>query len=210
MGKIKREDMLELTRRMNVNRNCFSRIAGAYMDGEGYIDGTFHTHFLKLSASDRAKNLAIAKAIPFAETNVNLVKYDYPKERRSQGSIGQLLVALKECELKNDALLEVFYELVGEHYKAKAPYAIYFFFGTYDVPIKGGDASTWESEEVYQFMVCAICPLAGDYEPGAPEAGFLYPAFTNRSSDIDAIHVFQSDAAHPHMELVEEILGIKL
>ena len=29
---IDREDMLELTRRMTVSRNCFSRIAGAYMD----------------------------------------------------------------------------------------------------------------------------------------------------------------------------------
>lgn len=37
---IDREDMLELTRRMTVSRNCFSRIAGAYMDEEGFIDGT--------------------------------------------------------------------------------------------------------------------------------------------------------------------------
>ena len=43
--KIDREDMLELTRRMTVSRNCFSRIAGAYMDEEGFIDGTFHTNF---------------------------------------------------------------------------------------------------------------------------------------------------------------------
>ena len=58
--KIDREDMLELTRRMTVSRNCFSRIAGAYMDEEGFIDGTFHTNFLKLSASEKAKNLEIA------------------------------------------------------------------------------------------------------------------------------------------------------
>ena len=45
---IDREDMLELTRRMTVSRNCFSRIAGAYMDEEGFIDGTVNTHFLRL------------------------------------------------------------------------------------------------------------------------------------------------------------------
>ena len=54
---IDREDMLELTRRMTVSRNCFSRIAGAYMDEEGFIDGTFNTHFLKLSGSEKEKNL---------------------------------------------------------------------------------------------------------------------------------------------------------
>ena len=36
---INRDDMLELTRRMTVKRNCFDRIAGAYMDEEGFIDG---------------------------------------------------------------------------------------------------------------------------------------------------------------------------
>ena len=38
MVKINREDMLELTRRMTLKRNCFDRIAGAYMDEEGFVD----------------------------------------------------------------------------------------------------------------------------------------------------------------------------
>ena len=42
---INREDMLELTRRMTPARSHIDRIAGAYYDAEGYIDGTFNTHF---------------------------------------------------------------------------------------------------------------------------------------------------------------------
>lgn len=34
LRRINREDMLELTRRMTVKRNCFGRIAGAYLDEE--------------------------------------------------------------------------------------------------------------------------------------------------------------------------------
>ena len=52
---INREDMLELTRRMTIARNCFNRVAGAYMDEEGFIDGSFNTHFLKLSPADKEK-----------------------------------------------------------------------------------------------------------------------------------------------------------
>ena len=48
---INREDMLELTRRMTPARSSVGRIAGAYFDEEGYVDGTFNTHFLKLSYS---------------------------------------------------------------------------------------------------------------------------------------------------------------
>ena len=49
MIKIEREDMLELTRRMTTKRTSMTRIAGAYMDQDGFVDGTFNTNFLKLS-----------------------------------------------------------------------------------------------------------------------------------------------------------------
>lgn len=97
---IDREDMLELTRRMTVSRSCFSRIAGAYMDEEGFIDGTFNTHFLKLSGSEKEKNLNIAKTVPYSNTNVNLKNYRLDLGARRPGGVIQLLEALRQCELK--------------------------------------------------------------------------------------------------------------
>lgn len=192
--RIDREDMLELTRRMTVSRNCFARLAGAYLDEDGLVDGTFHTHFLKLSAAEREKNLKIAKTIPFAETNVKLKNYRFAEKDKKSGSIWQLLMALRECELKNDALLDSLYEYLGERCRIGHPYAIYVFYGNYDVPVKGSDGeSQWESEEVYRFLVCALCPVFGDYEAGMPESGFLFPAFANRSTDVDGIHLFSED-----------------
>ena len=63
------------------------------------------------------------------------------------------------------------YELVGEHYQSIGKdYAVFLFHGTYDVPLKASDKeSLWESEEVYDFLVCTISPLEGEYEPGEPE-----------------------------------------
>lgn len=203
---IDREDMLELTRRMTVSRSCFSRIAGAYMDEEGFVDGTFNTHFLKLSSSEKAKNLEIAKAVPFADTNVKLKNYRFADRDKKPGSIWQLLMALRECELKNDALLDSFYEYVGERCRTGHPYGIYVFYGNYDVPVKGSDKeSQWESEEVYRFLVCAICPVGADYEAGSPESGFLFPAFANRSTDIDGINLFSADG---RQEALAGVLGL--
>ena len=194
MGKINREDMLELTRRMTLKRNCFDRITGAYIDEEGFVDGTFNKHFLKLSEKDQQINLNIAKAIPFSETNVQLQEYAFGELDRKPGSIWQLLMALKECGLKNDAMLDVFYEEFGGRYHADGSYAVYFYHGSYDVPLKASDKeSLWESEEVYQFLICAVCPVNGDYEPGSPECGFLFPAFKDRSSDAERIDIFQAD-----------------
>ncbi len=207
MEKINREDMLELTRRMTLKRNCFDRIAGAYMDEEGFVDGTFNRHFQKLTARERQDNLDIAKAIPFSDTNVQLREYVISETDRRQGSLWQLLMALKECELKNDAMLDVFYEEFGSRYRANGSYAVMFFHGSYDVPLKAGDkASLWESEEVFRFLICTFCPVSGDYKPGKPDCGFLFPAFRDRSSDIHRIDVFREDGRFAAVERWEDAL----
>lgn len=115
--QINREDMMELTRRMTLVRTSMTRIADSYMDKDGFIDGTFNTNFLKLAASDKSKNLAITKEIPFSETNRNLKLYKFPKEAFQAGSVWQLLMGMKSCGLKNDALMETFYKMVREVYQ---------------------------------------------------------------------------------------------
>ncbi len=116
-------------------------------------------------------------------------------------------MGLKDCELKNDALLELFYEFIGEKYDSAKPYAVRILYGSYDVPIKAKDKENlWESEEVYKFIIGTFSPLLGDYEAGDPECGFLFPAFMDRSADIHGVLVYQADAGKPHRELVEQIL----
>ena len=188
---LNREDLLELTRRMTPKRTCFSRIAGAYVDEEGLVDGTFNIHFGQLSASEKDKNLKIAKAIPFASTNQALRAFRFNNEQ--PGSMRQLLLGLRQCGLKNDALLETFYEYVGEHIVREESYAIYLFYGSYDVPAKAKDHVRLEdSEEVYDFIICAVCPMLEEYEPDLPECGFLFPAFVERSTDIHRVAVYQA------------------
>lgn len=197
---INRDDILELTRRMTPKRTSMDRIAGAYMDADGFIDGTFNIHFLKLKEAEKKKNLDIAKSVVFYGTNDKLVEYPFKKKISKTGTIYQLLHALKECALKNDALLEVLYEEIGKVYKSNGDYAIYLFHGVYDVPIKFKDKeSYYDSEEVYEYLIMAICPLKGEYEPDEAEFGFLFPAFSDRSADLDSIDIYQGNAKNSGM-----------
>lgn len=206
---INREDMLELTRRLTPARTSMTRIAGSYMDADGDIDGTFNTNFLKLSPAEKTKNLAIAKVIPFSGTNENLKRYQFPENAMKTGSMWQLLMGIKSCGLKNDALMETFYDLIAETYQSDHDYAVFVFHDRYDIPAKAADKQRlWESEEVFEYIICAFCPLEGDYEPGTPECGFLFPAFTDRSADLNHVDVFQADKNHPHSELLT-ILGVQ-
>ena len=199
--------MLELTRRMTPARTSIDRIAGGYFDEEGYLDGTFNTSFLNLSASEKEKNLKIARTIPFSETNRQLTEWDFPGETRESGDMMRLLDAVMEAGLKNDALLETFYEIAGEAQPKGRPFAIYLFHGVYDIPRKGTDkGEQWESEEVYEYLICAVAECSGDYEPGEPYCGFLYPSFYERSRDIFHIALYEKEPGRSGKGLVK-VLG---
>ena len=191
---LKREDMLELTRRMTPARTSIDRIAGCYFDEDGYVDGSFNTGFLKLKISEKEKNLGIAKTIPFSETNRQLIELDFPGETRESGDMMRLLDAIMESGLKNDAMLDTFYDVIGEQMPAGRPFAVVLFHGIYDIPRMGSDkAEQWESEEVYEYLICSIGPVMDDYEIDTPECGFLYPSFCDRSADIFHIALYEKE-----------------
>ena len=204
---INRDDMLELTRRMTPKRTCFSRVAGCYVS-EGYMDGTFNIHFGKLKEGEKKKNLEIAKTIPFAKTNEQLKEYDFPDGIARKDSMWALFTGLKERELKDDALLSIMYEIIMEKYDPGYDYAIMVYFGNYDIPQKGSDGQWLEgSEEIYDFIIGAIAPYSGDYEVGVPEFGFLFPAFSDRSSDKDKIDIYNIDPDNENTALMKLILN---
>lgn len=188
---INREDMLELTRRMTASRNHFVRLAGAYIDEEGYIDGTFHIHFKKLKGSELNRCLNIAKSILISDTNKELYSASIPGYKH--GSIWQLFYALRDDELKNDALLLTLYEMIAEQYPTGRPYAIYVYYGAYDVPVKASDKERLDiSEEVYRYLLVAISPTDSDLVPDPPTCGMLYPAFADRSCDLNHVNIYKT------------------
>lgn len=200
--------MLELTRRMTPSRTCFDRIAGAYMNDMGEVDETFNIHFGKLSPQEKTRNLALAKTIPFAKTNEQLKEYSFSEKAKGKDTMWMLLQVLLECRLKNDALMDLFYEQIADGYPADHEFAVFVFHGTYDIPLKATDKeSLWESEEIYDFMICTVSPMAKEYEPAQPVFGFLYPAFSDRSADRDKIDIFHANPGKMEEGLMYKLLG---
>ena len=106
--------------------------------------------------------------------------------------------------MKNDAYTDLFYEILGEKYRPGGSWSCFLFHGRYDVPVKGLDKAWMEgSEEVYTYLLCVISPLTGEYEPGAPEFGFLYPAFKDRSTGWEFVNVYEKLPERVHREWME-------
>lgn len=191
---INREDMLALTRRMTVTRTSMRRIAGMYVDQEGEMDGTFNIRFLKLSPAERERNLALAKQIPFAGTNTQLRRYFLPDSAKQKDSVWKLLAGIRDAELENDALLDLFYECFMEGEYRGSSYGIFFFHDIYDIPAKASDHERLgESEQTYSYLICAVCPVTGEYEAGDPVWGFLYPAYVEGGAAVNCVDVYEKE-----------------
>lgn len=106
-------------------------------------------------------------------------------------------------------------------------YTILMYFGTYDIMTRTSDGDDLdESEEVYKFVTCAICPTTLEkpslemqetkIEPldrkwiiGKPEHGFCYPAFENRSADTTKALYYCNNPKYPLHALMENVLGME-
>lgn len=205
---INREDMLELTRRMTPSRTCFDRIAGAYINEMGEVEDTFNIHFGKLPSAEKARSLKLAKTIPFSKTNEQLKEYTFTDKAKGRDSMWMLLQAIQQCGLKNDALMEILYEQIADAYPVDHRFAVYVFHGVYDIPTKASDGeSLWESEEVYDFIICTVSSMEDEYRPSEPVFGFLYPAFSDRSPVQNRIDIYHLNPDAQEEGLLYKITG---
>ena len=222
-----KKDILELKRRLKKDSCTFTRMCGCYVDGERNRVVKLTETFLNLEEEEFFKYLEIAKKALSGTLGNNLLELEFPTEEESAGGRQQFLTALRSSALQNEDLLERFYDLIIDHYEYAGNYLILIFHDAYDVITKTSDNSKLdESEEVYEYLLCAICPVSlskpglgyreeenrigpriRDWIVTPPESGFLFPAFTDRSSDLHAVLTYHKNAREPHTELMEDILG---
>lgn len=222
-----RKDVLEIKRRLKKDSCTFTRMCGCYVDGERNRVVKLSETFLNLEDEEFYKYLEIAKKALSGTVGNNLLELEFPLEEESAGGKQQFLTALRSSALQNEDLLERFYDLIIDNYEYAGNYLILIFHDAYDVITKSSDNSKLdESEEVYEYLLCAICPVSlskpglgyradenrigpriRDWIVCAPDSGFIFPAFTDRSSDIHAVMTYHRNPKEPHTELMETILG---
>lgn len=222
-----KKEIMEIKRRFKKESCTFTRMCGCYVDAEKHKVVTFGQTFLNLEDEEFYKYLEIAKKVLSGNVGNNLLTLDIPLEEESNGGRQQFLMGVRESRLKNDDLLDRFYDLVIDSYDYAGNYLILVFHDAYDVMTKTTDNNKLdESEEVYEYLLCAICPVSlskpglgyradenrigpriRDWVVGAPDTGFVFPAFNDRSADIHSLLFYTRDTKEPHSEFMENGLG---
>ena len=222
-----KKDILELKRRFKKDACTFTRLCGCYVDADHNKVTSFGETFLNLEDEEFYKYLEIAKKVMSGTIGNNLLELEFPTAEEAAGGRQQFLMGLRESALKNDDLMDAFYDLVIDSYDYVGNYLILVFHDAYDVMTKTSDNNKLdESEEVYEYLLCAICPVnltkpglgyredenrigprIRDWVVGAPDTGFVFPAFTDRSTDIHSVMFYTRDTKTPHSEFMESGLG---
>ena len=222
-----KKDIHELKRRFTKHGCTFTRMCGCYVDGERNKVIHIAETFLNLEEEDFFKYLDIAKKVFSGTVGNNVLNLEFPLEEEKPGGKQQFLMGLRESKLKNEELLDAFYDMIIENYGYAGNYLILIFHDVYDVMKKTKDnLDLDESEEVYEYLLCAICPVTltkpalgyredencirsriRDWVVGMPDTGFVFPAFTERSTDIHSLMFYTRDVKKPHAELMEGGLG---
>ena len=168
-----KKDILELKRRLKKDACTFTRLCGCYVDADRNKVTTFGETFLNLEDEEFYKYLEIAKKVMSGTIANNILELEFPLAEEAAGGRQQFLMGLRESALKNDDLMDTFYDLVIENYRYVGNYLILVFHDAYDVMTKTSDNNKLdESEEVYEYLLCAICPVTLS-KPGNPHAEFM-------------------------------------
>ncbi|MDI9215701.1 DUF4317 domain-containing protein [Clostridium tertium] len=224
---MRKKDILELKRRLKKDHCTFTKMCGCYVNGEKHVILKFRETFLNLDEDEYFKYLEIAKKVLSGTIGNNILELNFPTNEDLINEKQVSLMRLKSSQLRDDVILDEFYDSIIDNYDYTGNFLILIFHDSYDVITKTRDnAKLDESEEVYEYVLCALCPVSLS-EPGlryfeednkikarirdwvveAPTNGFVFPAFINRSSDVNSIMYYTKNAKDTHPELMENALG---
>lgn len=224
---LRNKDILELKRRFKKEACTFTRMCGCYVDSNKNKVVELNENFLNLEDEEFYKYLEIAKKTLSGTIGNNLLELKFAKEEEEAGGKQRYLLGLRESGLRNSELLEHLYDMIIEHYDYVGNYLILIFHDAYDVITKtNDDLKIDESEEVFQYLLCAICPVnlskpglgyredehrigvrIQDRVVGMPDVGFLFPSFSERAANVHALTYYVRDARDSHRDFVEAALG---
>ena len=222
-----KKEILEIKRRFKKEEASFTRLVGCYVDCNKNKICKFGGKFLNLEEEEFHKYLEIANKSLSGTLGNNLLELSFPLQEEEVGGRQQILMALRDSKLEDENLLDAYYDLVIDTYDEVGNYIILLYHDSYDVMTRTSDNDNLdESEEVYNYLICAICPVAlskpglgyleaegrigsriRDWVVGAPDTAFIFPAFTDRSTDIHATLFYTKNTKEPHSEFMANGLG---
>ena len=219
----------EIRRHLRRDRSNITKIYGCFVNDNREIITEFSQSTGMMPENEGDKYFALFKRVLSGSVGKNLIDLSFKTAQVAQGAPEhKLLMDLRECKLSDDELLHGFFQKIIDTVTLEGNYLILIGCDSYDVPFKGKDdiSDADKSEEVYTYLICAICPVkqtkanlhyvpeeklfhdgAMNQPVSAPVLGFLFPAFDNRSTNIYNALYYTHDIKVSQDALIEALFN---
>lgn len=226
-----KKEILEIRKQFTPANCAITRICGCYVDHEKTKKMESKEAFLSLPEEEAFKYFDIFKKTLSGTVGKNMLNLEFPLDAEMPGGTQEFLLKLRESKLEDDMLLEEFYDKVIATYDYAENYYIILIHAMYDIPGKSTDGMEMfdASDEVYEYLLMSICPVslskAGlsynaednriqdrirDWIVDMPAKGFLFPAFSDRSTDLHSVLYYTKKSEDLQPELIDQLLGAKM
>lgn len=225
-----KKEISEIKKLFTPTHCAITRICGCYVDAEKNQRMKMKEAFLSLPEEEMFKYFNIFKKTLSGSIGKNVMNMEFPLEQEAEGGTQEFLLRMRDSELKDDELLEEFYQRIMENYIFPENYYIILIHGAYDVPGRASDNLDMDdaSDFVYNFILCSICPVklskpglsynpetnhienrVQDWIVDVPDAGFLFPAFHDRNTDIHEMLYYAKNPEILQVDLINQFLGCR-
>ena len=225
-----KQEVAEIKKLFSMHNCSITRICGCYVDGEKNKKTEFKEAFLALPEEEMFKYFEILRKTLSGAIGKHLLNMDIPLIEEYPGGTQEFLLRLRDSKLKDNELLDAYYDRIIRSYEYAGNYLILVIHDVYDVPGKTTDGMEMEdaSDEIYEYILTCICPVnlskpgleynaeentfqngIRDWVVGMPEVGFLFPAFNNRSADIHSVLYYSKNSEELKDTFVEQMIGCK-
>ena len=222
-----RKELNEIKSQYTLEDCGILRLCGCYVDGERNKITQFNENFLNLPEEEKHKYFDIFKKTLSGTPGKNLVDMKFNVDAYADEGARTFLMNLRDSELKDDRLLNEFYDRIINNYSYVGNYLILLINQVYDIPAVTTDNIEMDdaSDEVYRYILCSICHvnlskpgLGYDEEDNnfhdkkqnhmvdVPDVGFLFPAFNKRSADEDMTLFYTKDVSEFEDGLIDCLL----
>lgn len=219
-------EVAELRRRFKAERSNISHIRGCYVNEKREIISQFDQSLAMMSQGESEQLLALLRKTLSGTLNRNLLDIAFETRQVAQGEEHKLLMTLRDSQLRADAAVETFYQRVIQSLDLEGNYLILLACDAYDVPYRSADGLRQDdaAADVFSYILCSICPvkltkealsyfvrehqfhtLAADWVVSAPETGFLFPAFDERSTNLYNALLYTRDTKQTQEAFVEAV-----
>ena len=222
-----KKDISEIKSQYTLEDCGILRLCGCYVDGERNKITQFNENFLNLPEEEKHKYFDIFKKTLSGTPGKNLVDMKFNVDAYADEGARTFLMNLRDSGLKDDRLLNEFYDRIINNYSYVGNYLILLINQVYDIPAVTTDNIEMDdaSDEVYSYILCSICHvnlskpgLGYDEEDNnfhdkkqnhmvdVPDVGFLFPAFNKRSADEDMTLFYTKDVSEFEDGLIDCLL----